>query len=166
MGVHVQLSVHVNVCLCAFFWLGGFLGKYVIVWVFRGIIYKSIGNGAGGWRLGKMLWKLVINFRSHQRTFMEYILFILDWNKMAVLMECFSSIAMLWVCMRTNFLHTFNHKECMILIQPVACTWLILVCCVLRHISDLIWALNPALMNGKYMLSCEHPCKPLSLQPY
>ena len=69
---------------------------------------------------------------------MEYILFILDWNKMAVLMECFSSIAMLWVCMRTNFLHTFNHKECMILIQPVACTWLILVCCVLRHISDLI----------------------------
>ena len=31
---------------------------------------------------------------------------------------------------------TFNHKECMILLQPVACTWLIY--CVLRHKSDLI----------------------------
>ena len=28
---------------------------------------------------------------------MEYILFILDWNKMVVLMECFFLVAMLWV---------------------------------------------------------------------
>ena len=36
-------------------------------------------------------------FSSQQRTFMECIHFILDWNKMAVLMECSSSIVMPWV---------------------------------------------------------------------
>ena len=41
---------------------------------------------------------------------MEYILFILDWNKMAVLMECFFLIAMLWVWRKKLCLDFYVHE--------------------------------------------------------